>query len=431
MNSKLYHTFFSYVIPSVFAFALSGIYTIIDGFFVGNSVGDIGLSTINIAYPVVSLLQAVGTGVGMGGAVMYTLKLSIGENAEAKKYLYCTAAVLCVMSLVLTIILHIALRPILHMLGAVGEIEDLGVKYLKYIIIGAIFQIFATGIVPIIRNNNGANFAMAIMIAGFVCNILLDYLFVWIFGWSVAGAAIATVIGQAFTAVGGFAYLVYHKIPFLGIEIKNSEKEIKNILKIGIAPFGISIMPLISHLFMNRFSMQYGGKTAVAGYACIGYVFAVVCLLIQGVGDGSQPLISRYYSMNDEISVSEVQTLAYRTAAILSVVCMVVLYAIRGYIGLIFGASNLVIKTVSTILPIFLSGYIFLSFSRITTAAFYATERILYSYFLVYAEPIFQIVLLALLPYLWRQTGVWWCMPLSQIITAMAAFILKIITKKH
>ncbi len=72
MNKTEYKTFYSYVIPSVLAFALSGIYSIVDGFFVGNSVGDIGLSTINIAWPVVSVVQALGTGIGMGGAVMYT-----------------------------------------------------------------------------------------------------------------------------------------------------------------------------------------------------------------------------------------------------------------------------------------------------------------------------------------------------------------------
>ena len=72
---KTWRAFYACVIPSVLAFALSGVYTIVDGFFVGRSVGDIGLSTINIAYPVVSLLQALGTGIGMGGAVMYTLLL--------------------------------------------------------------------------------------------------------------------------------------------------------------------------------------------------------------------------------------------------------------------------------------------------------------------------------------------------------------------
>lgn len=67
-DQKRVKTFFQYVIPSVLSFALSGIYTIVDGFFVGNSIGDLGLSAVNIAYPIVAVIQAIGTGIGMGGA---------------------------------------------------------------------------------------------------------------------------------------------------------------------------------------------------------------------------------------------------------------------------------------------------------------------------------------------------------------------------
>lgn len=159
MNIKEYKKFYSYVIPSILAFALSGIYTIIDGFFVGNSVGDIGLSTINIAYPVVALLQALGTGLGMGGAILYTLNYSSDKKELAKKYLHTTTILLFLVSIIFMIILFLTMTPVLKMLGATGDMIELGKQYLKYIVIGATFQIFATGIVPIIRNNNGAKFA--------------------------------------------------------------------------------------------------------------------------------------------------------------------------------------------------------------------------------------------------------------------------------
>lgn len=426
MSIKTHKTFYSYVIPSVLAFALSGIYTIVDGFFVGRSVGDIGLSTINIAYPVVSLLQALGTGIGMGGAIMYTLNRSSGKYDEAKTYLRCTTILLLAVSIVFTAFLSFTMKPVLHLLGATQDMVDLGIEYLRYIVIGTVFQIFATGVVPIIRNNHGANFAMGTMIAGFLCNIVLDYLFVWVYGWSVAGAALATIIGQALTAVGGFIYLAYHKIPIWGIKIKGIGKKVKDIFKIGIAPFGISLSPLISHLFMNRFSVQYGGEIAVASYACIGYAFAVVSLLIQGVGDGSQPLISQYHGKKDRVATFQTQNLAYVTAERLAVLCIIGLYVFRGKIGLLFGASSATTANISAVIPIFLTGFIFMAFSRVTTAAFYATEKVGYSYTLVYMEPIFQVLLLTILPRFGEQTGVWWSMPLAQIFTAMVAVILKV-----
>ena len=79
-------TFFQYVIPSVLSFALLGIYTIVDGFFVGNSIGDLGLSAVNIAYPIVAVIQALGTGSGMGGAIYYSINKAEKKDAEAKEF---------------------------------------------------------------------------------------------------------------------------------------------------------------------------------------------------------------------------------------------------------------------------------------------------------------------------------------------------------
>lgn len=425
MNTKTCRVFYAYVIPSVLAFALSGVYTIVDGFFVGRSMGDAGLSTINIAYPVVSLLQAVGTGIGMGGAVMYTLRQSSGRREEAERYLGCTTLLLLAASVLLTALLSFTAAPVLELLGAAGETALLGREYLAYIAAGAVFQIFATGVVPIIRNNSGAGFAMGTMIAGFLCNIVLDYLFVWVYGWGAAGAALATVIGQALTAIGGFFYLSRRGIPIWKAPGGGWAGGVRDIVKIGAAPFGIALTPLVSHLLMNRFSVRYGGGTAVACYACIGYVFAIVCLLVQGVGDGSQPLISRYYGERDIKALCGIRRMAYSTAAALAALCIGGLYALREGIGPLFGASAEASAHVAAAMPIFLCGYLFLSFSRVTTAAFYAAEKAGYAYTLVYIEPVFQVLLLLALPRFWGQDGVWWSMPLAQMLTAGAAALLK------
>ena len=84
-----YKLFASYVIPSVLAFALSGVYAIVDGFFVGRSTGDAGLSAINIAFPVVSLMQSLGTGIGMGGSVLWTVKKASGSGNMSGGHFFC------------------------------------------------------------------------------------------------------------------------------------------------------------------------------------------------------------------------------------------------------------------------------------------------------------------------------------------------------
>ena len=126
-------TFLKYVIPSVLAFALSGVYAIVDGFFVGNSVGDIGLSAINVAYPISAVIQAIGTGIGMGGAVCYSINKAENREKEAKQYMAGSIWLLLVFSAFMMIIVFVFANPLLKLLGAQGELLSLGKSYIKII----------------------------------------------------------------------------------------------------------------------------------------------------------------------------------------------------------------------------------------------------------------------------------------------------------
>lgn len=419
-----YKLFMQYVVPSVLAFALSGVYTIVDGFFVGRSMGDVGLSAINIAFPVVSFIQSLGTGIGMGGAVLWSVKKGEGNIEGAKKYIYGTLFLLLLVSIVITAGLIFATKPILSLFGAEGEILRLGKEYLDVIVLGAAFQVFATGIVPIIRNNGSALFALIVMVSGFLTNIFFDYLFVWVFHMGTEGAAIATILGQLVTAVESFIYLFYRGLPIAG-SFSGFGKIARNIGKIGAAPFGLTLSPMVSLMLINRFSMMNGGETAVSCYACIAYALAVVQMLMQGVGDGSQPLMSRYYGEGKNNQVIQIRKIAYIAAFGLAVICNIVLFFARFGLGELFGASESTGILVGEILPVFLTGLVFYAFSRITTSSFYATEKNIYSYFCVYAEPVLLLRLLFILPNFWGQFGVWQSVVLSQILTACVAFVLK------
>ena len=253
--------FFSYVIPSVLAFALSGVYAIVDGFFVGNSVGDSGLSAINIAYPVVALIQAVGTGFGMGGAVYYSICRAEKKEGEAREFVAATMWLLLASSAVLTVVFCLLTEPVLRLLGTgTGELLSLGKDYLFVISLGTFLQIFGVGLVPLIRNNGGATFAMLTMIAGFITNIVLDWLFVWVYEWSMTGAALATIIGQGVTMAGGFGYLIRKGKLSFRIPFRRFSQKAKSITKIGIAPFGLTLTPNISLILINRFPLPMAGK---------------------------------------------------------------------------------------------------------------------------------------------------------------------------
>lgn len=419
-------TFFQYVIPSVLSFALSGVYTIVDGFFVGNSIGDLGLSAVNIAYPIVAVIQALGTGIGMGGAIYYSINKAEKKEKEAREYTAGALWVLIVSSILLTISVFLLNSPLLRLLGAKGDLLTLGEEYIAVIALGAALQVIGTGLVPFIRNHGGSFYAMVSMIAGFVTNIMLDYLFVWVFEQGVAGAAWATVIGQGVTMLIALAYLLRKKQFTLSIPFSKYGKVAASIIKIGVAPFGLAMSPNISLIIINRFSMSYGGEPAIATYACIAYVICIIYLILQGVGDGSQPLISRHYGEKNFEKLKSTRKLAYGLAMFLSVIGCVIMYVTKGSLGILFGASSEVNIEIAKIMPIFLASVPFVAILRITTASFYATEKSVYSYILTFIEPLFMLVLMIILPPLFGgQVMIWWSTVFARILSAILALILK------
>ncbi|HJD28162.1 MAG TPA: polysaccharide biosynthesis C-terminal domain-containing protein [Candidatus Blautia avicola] len=412
--------FFKYVFPSILSFALSGVYAIVDGFFVGNSLGDVGLSAVNIAYPIVAFIQAVGTGIGMGGAIYYSINKAEKKEKEARMFTAGANWLMIAFSVILTVGVLCWYNPLLRLLGASGKMLSLAEEYIVVVTFGTILQVFGTGLVPLIRNLGGSFYAMIAMMAGFISNIILDYLFVWVWEQGVAGAAIATVIGQGVTMLIALVYIIQKKQFTLKIPFSKMGRVVMYVLKIGIAPFGLAMSPNISLIIINRFSASYGGESAIAVYACIAYMICIIYLIFQGVGDGSQPLISRCYGEGDFARLKNIRRLAYAFAMLLAVIGCVVMYLTRGSLGLLFGTSNDVNVEVAKIIPIFLISVPFVAVTRVTTASFYASEKSALSYLLTFIEPVLMLLLMLLLPPLFGgQVMIWWSTVIARILSAI------------
>ena len=337
MKTTRHDSFAAYVLPSVLAFALSGLYTIVDGFFIGQSLGDLGLAAITLAYPAAALLQAVGTGIGLAGAIRCTILQARGEEQTPRTCFSGTVLLLLATSAAFAAVLLGLLGPVLTVLGAQDEARPLAAEYIRVIACGTAFQILATGLVPFIRNLGGSAFAMVAMGTGFVTNIALDYLFVWEFHWGMAGGAWATVIGQAATMLLAIGYLVRRRVGFVPPKAGEVLPLWGALLKVAAAPVGLTFSPNITLMVMNHFLLRYGGALAIAVYGCIDYVLSTIYMLLQGVGDGSQPLISRTYGAGDFGELRRTGARAYRAAFGITAVCIVALFLARSVIGVLFG----------------------------------------------------------------------------------------------
>ena len=151
--------YMGHIFPAMLSFLLTGIYSIVDGIFVGKAMGDLGLAAINIAWPLVALLISLGTGIGMGAAVVTSLKQGAGNHEEAQQTEGNAFFLLLISSILITIILFVFGIPLLRLLGAYGELLRMATIYLYYILLGSVIQIFATGLIPLLRTHGASVYA--------------------------------------------------------------------------------------------------------------------------------------------------------------------------------------------------------------------------------------------------------------------------------
>lgn len=416
-----YGTFLSYVVPAVLAMALSGVYAIVDGFFVGNRIGDPGLSAINFAYPVTAFLEAVGTGIGMGGAVHYALSMGRGRRELARQYGVAVLWGLLAAGAVLSLVLWLTAEPMLYAMGARGELLRLGTEYNQVITAGGFLQILGVGLVPLLRNRAGSFLATAVMTAGFVLNILLDYLFVWQLDWGMTGAALATIIGQGAAALLGAGLLLRAGGLDMRLPASGRRGLFQDILSVGAAPFGLSITPNASLVLMNGFSAAYGGDFAVAVYAVVAYSICIVYLALHGVGEGSQPLMSRCCGRRDWPGLFRVQRWAAGSALLLAAGSGVIFWRYGVEISLFMGVSPAAAAASGAVYPVFSASLPFMALNRVVASSFYAVGQSRPAQCLSWAEPVFLGLFLLVLPPFGGQTLVWWSVTLARAAAAVLA----------
>ena len=159
--------FFKFIIPSILAFTILGVYSVVDGFFVGNALGDAGVSAINIVFPAVALTFALGSGIGLGGAVIWSIESGRGNLEKDYNSLKVALILLALVSLIITIVPFVWMDEILDVLGARGDVASYGKIYLWYMFDAAIIQLSGSVFVPYVRNNGGVTYATYFMVIGF------------------------------------------------------------------------------------------------------------------------------------------------------------------------------------------------------------------------------------------------------------------------
>ena len=420
--------FFRDVAPSVMAFALSGVYTIVDGFFVGNSLGDNGLAAINLGFPIAAFIQAAGTGAGLSGAIRFTILLGQKRENEARACFSSTVLLLALISILLTGGIFAALSPLLRLLGAEGELLRLTADYIWVIALGAVFQAFATGLVPFIRNLGGAGFAMWAMIAGFVTNIGLDYLFVWVYGLGMAGAAWATVIGQLVTLLWNLRYYLTGRRSLIALRLSRMPLRWvidAEILGVGVSEFARQgALTVANTILMNQIS-RYGSALYIAAYAIMMKVSSIAVMPIFGIGQGMQPIVGYCYGAGLYGRARKAIEIALLSATVITVTGEIILLGFPHVFVRAFTDDAEVIRLTVWGVRILQSTFAIIGFQIVGTVTFQALGFAGPALFLSLSrQVIFFIPSLLVLPRFFGVAGVFLSYPVADVCACFVTLAL-------
>ena len=413
--------YLKYIVPTMITFTLGGVYSIIDGVFVGHAVGDAGLAGINVAFPLVAFIMAVGTGVGMGGGVISSIARGAGNEAKARRAMGTTLTMLALSAVPIMALLFTLATPICELLGGQGETLAQAAAYTGVIAWGVPFQILVTGCTPLIRNQGKVAYAMAVQVFAGLMNVALDYVFVILLGMGTAGAAAATVVSQvsAFLLVLGFFLKRENRIAVA--DLRPDRHIALHALRLGLAPFGLTLLPEATVVDINVNLSMYGGEQALAAYAVVSYTACVIQMLIQGVGDGSQPLISKHYGAGDADGVRRFRNTNYLITISLGVLGLAAMYLLRNQVSLLFGASDETAGLIAYALPVFSTAYVFYGFTHASTSYFYAVDDAKASSAIVYGEALLVVLIVFGAARLFGLDGIWLSVTAVQMVLSVAA----------
>lgn len=333
-NAPVPKAVISNVVPSIISMIMVLIYNLADTFFIGQTKNALMVAAVSVATPAFLLFMAIGMLFGIGGTSLISRMLGEGREARAKNAsAFCFWTGLSV-GLISMVLMFIYAEPVCRMIGASNDTIEYAAQYLRIVSLGIPFLILSNCFSNVIRSEGKATTAMAGMIIGNMANVILDPIMILLLGWNVAGAAIATVIGNVLSA----AFYIIHltsKRTMLSIKLKDykaNEKIALDVFAIGVPASLNSILMSVSNILINNLMKSFGDM-AVAGLGVAMKVNMIVVMLLIGLGTGIQPLLGYCFGAGNRKRYFAVLRFSILLALALSAVMTFICY---------FGASFLV-----------------------------------------------------------------------------------------
>lgn len=310
-------------IPAIVAQLVNILYNIVDRIFIGQMVGgELAMAGVGVAFPIIILISAFSSLIGMGGAPLAAIKMGQKDMDGANKIMTNSFSLLIIVAMILTICFTIFKEPLLWAFGASEATIGYSLDYIGIYVLGTLFVQIALGMNPFINTQGFAKTGMITVLIGAITNIILDPILIFGLDMGVRGAALATITAQGVSALWVMKFFLSKrgKLALTKKYIVPDKQVTKNIVSLGVSPF---IMQSTESLVLISFNTQlatFGGDLAVGAMTIMSSIMQLVTLPINGIGQGAQPILSYNYGAKNMDRVKKTFKLFLKVALSFSVV---------------------------------------------------------------------------------------------------------------
>ncbi len=417
----------AFTLPSIAMQVLTALYTIVDGVFVSNFAGTTPFAGLNFIFPFLVILSTFGYMFGTGGSALVAKFLGEGRQEKARSLFSLFVYTAFALGVVLCVAGYFLVPSVAKMLGAEGEMLRYSILYARIVIIAlpawSLQQLFQMFFIAAEKPKLG--FVMAV-IAGLL-NVGLDALFIIVFDWGLAGAAIATAIAQG---VGGFFPVVYFFVKRDGILYLGKTKvdflAIGKAASNGISEFASTISISVLSMLYNMQLLKYAGETGVAAYGIIMYIDMVFFACFVGYSQGMSPIVSFNYGAQNHKELHNILKKSIAILASFAIVMFALAEILAGPLASIFASKDaeLLAMTVRAF-RIYSISFLVCSGTIYGSAFFTALNNGVVSAAISFVRVIvFEIAAVLILPAVFGINGIWWAVVIARTMGSLFAAIL-------
>lgn len=422
-----------FAIPSIISMLVGSLYNIVDQFFIGQRVGELGNAATNIAFPLSTSCLALALLIGIGGSSAFNLAMGSGHEKRAVNIMGNAVVLLAGSGLVLSIITLLFLKPLLLFFGSPKSVLPYAMEYTKITVFGFPFLLLSTGGGHLIRADGRPRITMLCNLVGAVLNTILDALFVFGLNLGMSGAALATIIGQIVSGALAIGYLMHGKTVTIRREnLRIKWENVTRIASLGMAPCSNQVAMMVVQIIMNQ-SLKHYGSHSIYGenipIACAGIITKVNMIFMSfviGLSQGLQPIASFNYGAGKRGRVKEAYIKAISIGAVLAVIAFLMFQFFPRQIISIFGdGSELYYQFAIRYFHVFLF-FTFVNFMQPITSNFFTAigKPKVGSFLALTRQILFLLPLILLFPLFLGIDGIMYAGPVADCLAAVVCFIM-------